>query len=181
MKKYSNKNIYFTFSGAFLLLFILLHCSAVQAQDNSDTHGARHTRSVYDIIQQQPDQSLPDQQTQDQPLPVITPVSPEPATQSPVVTPVITTVKPANPVKKTPTPAPPAPAVVAAPTPYKSVVYDIMQSFIPTDPYIEKGFRPLTTKILYAISGITALSGLILVIGRPRFIARRLAALFTFS
>ncbi len=70
---------------------------------------------------------------------------------------------------------------LAASAPRKDIIYQVMQKFIPTDPYIEKGFRPATTYVLYAISAIVALSGLILIIRRPAFIARLLISLLSFS
>ncbi|MES2225078.1 MAG: hypothetical protein V4478_03780 [Patescibacteria group bacterium] len=70
-------------------------------------------------------------------------------------------------------------AVVAAPK--KNLMYKTMQRFVPIDPYIENGFGPITSSILYGVSGIIALAGILLIIGRPAPVARRLASLFTFA
>jgi hypothetical protein len=67
------------------------------------------------------------------------------------------------------------------PAPKKNLMYQTLQTMIPTDPYIEKGFTPIVSDILYGISGIVAAAGILLLFGKPAFLARRVASLFTFA
>jgi len=137
-------------------------------------HGARtdhreqkHTSGVYDIIRTMRQQQSP-QVHQQSPV-VVMPVVQSSATMSPTVPVIPVTTKP---IKEKPS----AGSVVKS-----DVIFQVMQRFIPSDPYLEKGFTPITTNILYVISIVVGISGMILIVRRPLFLARRLAALFNFS
>ncbi len=63
----------------------------------------------------------------------------------------------------------------------KGIMYQAMEKIIPHDPYVDSGFNPITTDILYGLSGLVGIAGALLVTGKPAFIATKIASLFTFA
>jgi hypothetical protein len=97
-------------------------------------------------------------------------------TKQPVVTPIVPV--PQTPVVAKPPVATPKPQTIA---PKKGLMYQAMGKIIPHDPYVDSGFSPIATDALYGVSGLVALAGALLVVGKPAFIAQKLASLFTFA
>jgi hypothetical protein len=63
----------------------------------------------------------------------------------------------------------------------RNLIYAMTGSLLPTDEYIKSGFNPVVTYGLYTLSLLLAVSGLMLLMKKPEFLATKVESVFNFE